>query len=233
MPSPTPSADDRSLPLRERKKQRTRRALAETALRLFLAQGFEETTLEQLIGEVEVSMRTFFRYYSSKEEVAMAAEGELWDAYVEQVASRPLEGAVITFLRDSFVAAVRGLDDEWVTRFRATRGLAARTPALRAHHASASQDTQMRLVGELEGKLGISGREDVRLRLLGEMAIAAFRNGGKNWVRGLRADDRATGTREALIARVVETFDALPGALELSGRTSADAPSATGSRPPQ
>lgn len=60
------------VPLRERKKKKTRELLHETALRLFAQQGFEATTVEQLTLEAGVSRRTFFRYFPSKEAVAFA-----------------------------------------------------------------------------------------------------------------------------------------------------------------
>ncbi|PDP85649.1 TetR family transcriptional regulator [Glycomyces fuscus] len=214
-----PSRNEESaLPLRERKKLRTRRVLADTALRMFLERGFDETTLEDLVATAEVSVRTFFRYYSSKEEVAMAAEGELWQAYAAEVERLRITGPVLPHLRDCYVDAVRSLSEDWTERYLGTRGLAARTPALRVYHAGTTQDLQARLVELLEAKLGLDSREDVRLRLIAEMATAAIRYGSKNWVRAYRHSER-TGDAATLVAEVTAAFDALPRALALSPDT--------------
>lgn len=205
------------LPLRERKKQRTRSALTEAALALFIEHGFDAVTLDQLVDEVEVSKRTFFRYFTSKEDVATAAEAELWDAFITQLSRTEIPGPLIAALRVSLVAALEGMDADWERRFIATRGLIARTPALRDHSNLRSLKAQERLVGELENKLGVDSRDDVRLRLLGELALGAWRCGAKNWVRSERhSRRRGRGARAFLVRLVEEAFDAIPASLTLS-----------------
>lgn len=212
MSSKTVPLADRSLPLRERKKQRTRRELSEAALRLFLDRGFEQTTLDELVDAVEVSKRTFFRYFSSKETVALAAETELWDAYIADLSGRELRGPVLTVLRDALTATVAQMGDEWLRRFLATRGLIARTPPLRDRSDLSSLATQQRIVELLEARLGLDSRGDVRLRLLGEFALSAWRCAAKNWIRGPK---RHSGARKVagLLHEVEAAFDAIPEAV--------------------
>lgn len=67
-----PSASDLPKPsLRERKKARTRAAIQSHALRLFQEQGYQETTIEQIIAAADVSESTLFRYFPSKEDLVL------------------------------------------------------------------------------------------------------------------------------------------------------------------
>jgi AcrR family transcriptional regulator len=236
---------DRALPLRERKKLRTRRALADAALRLFLDRGYDATTLDELVDEVEVSRRTFFRMYASKDEVALAAELELWEAFVAEVAAREVHGPVLGVLRAALADAVTGLGPDWDERFLATRGLLARTPALWDRSIVLSMGAQDRVVTQLEEKLELDSRADVRVRLLGEFTLAAWRCAAKNWIRAGRhehshrrpdgADEQMPGSRlvpgrgpsgsrpaaqlggsAELLRHVDEAFAAIPGAIDLT-----------------
>ena len=57
---------------RQRKKLKTRRALADAATRLFAERGYEETTIADLAAAAEISPRTFFSYFPAKEDVLFA-----------------------------------------------------------------------------------------------------------------------------------------------------------------
>ena len=60
--------------LRERKKDKLRQALFTSAVRLFEERGFASTSIDDIANEVEVSRKTFFRYYASKEDVVVRDE---------------------------------------------------------------------------------------------------------------------------------------------------------------
>jgi len=206
----TQPADDRSLPLRERKKLRTRRALADAALRLFTERGFDATTLEELADEAEVSKSTFFRTFPAKEAAAIEAEAELWSAYLTALAGRELSGPMLSELHRTLAAAAAGLDPGWDRRFLATRRLIATEPALLRYIEHYRAQIKEQVAACLASKLHLDP-EDLRLRVLAELATAAFSLSGRRWVRG-----GGRGGRTALLEGFAEAVAAIPASLDLS-----------------
>ena len=72
--------------LRERKKARTRQTIAEAALALFLARGFDDTTVDMIAEAAEISRRTFFRYFETKEAAFFANQEERLELFRARLA---------------------------------------------------------------------------------------------------------------------------------------------------
>lgn len=75
--------------LRERKKTRTRDTVRREAFRLFQLNGYAQTTVDQIAEAADVSPRTFFRYFPSKETVLIS--DEFTDPIIEAFLAAPAE----------------------------------------------------------------------------------------------------------------------------------------------
>lgn len=100
--------------LRERKKAKTRAAIQQHALRLFREKGYGETTVEEIAEAAEVSPSTFFRYFGTKEEVALY---DFLDPFIiPAFRAQPPELNPIQALRAAFRQVFEKLPPEELTR---------------------------------------------------------------------------------------------------------------------
>ncbi|MGW7270122.1 TetR/AcrR family transcriptional regulator [Streptomyces sp. NPDC054864] len=204
------------LPLRERKKLRTRRALVETALELFTEKGFAAATLDELVETVEVSKRTFFRTFASKEDVALAPERELWRAYADDIKERSFtDQPLLAVFERSLYAAVAGMEEGWERRFLASRALADATPALNAHSLRHCAEVTDEVVAVTVAGLA-TDPAPLRVRLLLELMLSAWRGALAEWSAPGGSQDRA-----ALIVHMDATFAVIPEVLELAASVDA------------
>ena len=89
--------------LRERKKLATREALHEAALRLFAERGYRATTVADIADAANVSERTFFRYFRSKEDVALQDLGRLLPRLEQAIRERPSSEPPLRALLNAFL----------------------------------------------------------------------------------------------------------------------------------
>jgi AcrR family transcriptional regulator len=119
--------------LRERKKRRTREAIAETARRLFAERGFEAVPIAEVARAADVSEKTVFNYFPTKEDLVYWRLEEFEDRLLDSVRDRRLgESALEGFGR--FMREPRGLlasDDASEELVGITRMIAT-SPALLA-----------------------------------------------------------------------------------------------------
>jgi len=194
------SPDSRPPGLRERKKAETRRRIQETAVGLFLTQGYDATTVEEIAAAAEVSHMTFYRHFPTKEAVV---ESDDYDPLIAGlIRRRPLQEEPLTALHRALgdgLAAVYASDrDVLLARTR----LILSTPALRAHRADNQYATEQ-LFAEALAERG-SGEITYELRVYAAAALAALTVALTHWVDSDGAED--------LPGLVDRAFDALSSA---------------------
>jgi AcrR family transcriptional regulator len=180
--------------LRERKKQRTRQVLAETAVSMFTEHGFEATTLDALVDAVEVSKRTFFRNFRSKEDVAFTAARELWDVYLEVLEENEKTGPLRTILRDAMLATIDRMDEDWYRRFPATLRLIEQSSSLDGYSRRFCAGVQ----AEIARRVGDPDR--LELRLLVEFFVATWNCALAEWLPGCAPGELPKCVRRAFAA---------------------------------
>ncbi|TXS42598.1 TetR family transcriptional regulator [Streptomyces sp. OR43] len=134
---------ERSVGLRERKKEATRQAVHEAALRLTVEHGFDQLTVEAVADAAGISRRTFSNYFAGKEDALLHGDEQQIGELVRAVRERPAEEAAWTALRAAmtqFAVRVAPPEREWAVRTR----LALRHPSLLArqlaNHAALESD---------------------------------------------------------------------------------------------
>jgi AcrR family transcriptional regulator len=79
---------ERTTTLRERKRRRTRRALVDAAVDLFDRQGYDQTTVAEIAAGAQVSARSFFSYFGSKEEILFPDSASRIQVAADAIAAR-------------------------------------------------------------------------------------------------------------------------------------------------
>ncbi len=112
--------------LRERKKRAAREAIAATARRLFAERGFDAVTVAEIAVAADVSEKTVFNYFATKEDLAFAGREEGIAQFVAAIAERPPSSSVLDVFRamthtvlDVFVA---GGDEDLLAVAKIIRG---------------------------------------------------------------------------------------------------------------
>lgn len=140
--------------LRDRKRERTRRALLEAAVEQFESRGYEATTVADIAAAAEVGTRTFFNYFASKEELLFPEPDERVQAAVRAIATRrPGERPVEVLLRALRAAGDNPgdhLGDTLAARIAVLRAQVSRTvPAVSGRAAYAQLASQQEIARQL------------------------------------------------------------------------------------
>ena len=148
------------LGLRERKKQRTRQLIADTAWRLFADRGFEQVTVAEVARQSEVAVATVFNYFPTKDDLFFyrleAFGADLVDAVATRAAGEPVLVAFRRHLLASggLLAQVEAGDAQALERLRTVNRVIAASPALQAREQQAFAHTADALAAVLAAEPG-------------------------------------------------------------------------------
>lgn len=190
--------------LRDRKKARTRDAIAEAAIALFLERGVDATTVEDIAAAADVSPRTFFRYFASKDDVVFDAFGEQIDRLLGLLHARPADEPVFTSLRAAarrLITEVESASEEPLALLTLIHG----HPGLHAAYLAHLDGVEAQVAAWAADRLGLEPG-DLRPRLLAAAALTARRVATDRWLESDGADDLATLLDDAL-AQLAEGLD--------------------------
>ncbi|MFD1212402.1 TetR family transcriptional regulator [Arthrobacter sp. GCM10027362] len=171
--------DDARHTLLTRRRLDTHEEIHQAALELFEEQGVRETTVRQIADRAGVSHRTFFRYFTSKEQAALPGQRRL----LRMIDTLAVTGTDLpSVLRDveaAAEAAMAGENDPELEEHRRVVRLLAREPDLQALAASQERALAARLRARLAEQF--QGRDPMTVLLVAELAVAVWRTSWDRW----------------------------------------------------
>jgi len=195
--------------LRDRKRMRARQTLENAALELFERRGFESTTVAEIAQTVDMSPRTFFRYFGSKEDVLFSRASSHLSVVRDELLQRPLD--------ESRYAAIRGVLLEYAEYLERRKDWIARRariitthPHLRARSADETNIWGDALAQDLATRAGAVSPRRVDV-LIVSVALKAFTCAWTSWLE--------EGCDKTLSALLRENFHALQEEMAAASRT--------------
>jgi AcrR family transcriptional regulator len=194
--------------LRERKKLKTAQQLADVALDLFERQGYASTSVAQVAHAAEVSPRTLFRYFGTKEDLVFADSSRFLTAFTEMLRERPRSESRFGALKESLLSYADYIESEVGQVLRVQR-LIDSSPALQKRQADELTRWWATVPKALAARRGASSPsfEDVTVMHIG---ISALSVAYRVWTR--------EGGAQPLRQLVARAFSVLER--ETAGRTS-------------
>ena len=180
----------------------SRRTLEVIALRLFTAQGFDETPIEQIAAEAGVSRRTFFRYFDSKASVLWGEFDSEISVIREALAQVPDSVPMMDAIRQAVVTANHYRADD-VRELRARMNLIGSLPALQAS-AAVHYDAWERVISEFVSSRTGQPPGSLYPLTVGRSTLAAARAAYDRW--SARGDGDLTVYLDAALAALAAGF---------------------------
>jgi len=188
--------------LRERKKQQTRQAIHEAAMKLFAERGFEATTIADIAEAADISPRTFFSYFSAKEEAIFEKFDMAYEEFSRAMRERPPGTTALEALRTWIEDSIQDNAPSPET-MRLEAKLRRESPAVAACDLRHMRQFERRLAEAVGEDLG-EPADALRPRLVAAAATAALQASSDSADAVLEDDPKAA---EAMLADPMSFID--------------------------
>jgi AcrR family transcriptional regulator len=199
------------LGLRDRKKRETRRLLSEVATRLFADRGFEAVKVSDIAAEANVSEKTVFNYFETKEDLVLEGRAEVEADLLRAVRERGPGEPIIEAVRRHTLAVAERMNALPAERRNSFRKVVATTPSVHARMRELSlrtEDELARLLAEDTGKPPTDPIARTVAGVLGVLTRLAF---------GFLGGESRRWRHAEVIASIDEGFDLLAHGLARYG----------------
>jgi AcrR family transcriptional regulator len=167
---------------RDQHKSRTRQALREAALELFATKGFDETTTEEIAERAGVSVRTFFRYFATKELVLFLGRYDAIQSFAAGVLDQPDSMSELDALCAALVDSGAGFAGRRKALLLYEKAVAS-SPTLRGHEQDLQRDDVATMARAIATRRGLD-RPDERCALLAAIGMLTYRRALGRWLAG-------------------------------------------------
>ena len=165
------------------KRQRTRERIATAAARLVMADGLSAATADRIAAEADVARATFFRHFESKEFAVAEGITAMWIAAItDAVRRQPAELSAMAALAaacQELAVGFEGVSDQIAEVERQTRD----SLSLRAWTLLCYLSFETAIAETIAPRLPDLTADDPRPRMIGALAMAAFRISLDDWLR--------------------------------------------------
>lgn len=194
-----------AVPIRERTRRLAQTELTSVAQDLFLSQGYEATTVDQIAAAAGMSKRTFFRYFPSKDDLVIGKYDLFGDRMADAFDSRPADEPVWESLRRVFDITLEYVqDDRQRARNDAMDRIVQSTPQLTARYLEKLQRVQVLLTARVAARLGLSADDPHPAAIVGA-AFACMQAARASWLDSDQAEPF-----DAALDRVMGAFSISP-----------------------
>jgi len=166
--------------LRERKRLETHVRIQSGAMRLFIANGFDATTLDEIAEAAGVSRRSLFHYFGSKEEIVFAAKAHLPDIVADAIGRRPADEPLLDMVENALIDLAARYQ---TTEAKALARLIHDTPALSAGDQARYEKMERALAKALADRKGLP-ESDVACRVTAATAVGIMKLATEAWLSG-------------------------------------------------